>query len=80
MIFTPDMTPGSTYPGETMSDGRAVMDVSVEDRQRYLDAQDGTWTLVTDTKTGTSWEVRRADCGAGCRCAAEARTPALVDA
>jgi hypothetical protein len=30
------------------------------------------WQEVVDW-TGNAWEVRRADCGAGCKCAAEAR-------
>lgn len=31
------------------------------------------WTETTDLITGHAIEVRRADCGAGCRCAGEVR-------
>ncbi len=31
------------------------------------------WTLVVDSIGGHEWLVRRADCGLGCRCAAEAQ-------
>jgi hypothetical protein len=31
------------------------------------------WYATTDLRTGLSVEIRRADCGAGCKCAAEVR-------
>lgn len=71
-VFTPDVVAGATYPGETMPDGRAVMFVT-RGTSRALGDQ---WMTVRDRATGTDWEVRRADCGAPCRCAAEARPPA----
>lgn len=39
-----------------------------------------TWHDTTDERTGLAVQVRRADCGAGCRCAAEVRLdPSLPD-
>lgn len=37
------------------------------------------WTEVTDLLTGHTIAVRRADCGAGCRCAAEVKLISYAD-
>lgn len=48
--------------------GRAL--VRLEDRDALNEDE---WTATTDLITGEAVEVRRADCGLGCRCAGEVR-------
>lgn len=74
-IFTPRIIEG-TYPGKTMTDGRAVMSLGAEDRRRYDEMPrypEVDPIKVTDLNTNTQWWVRPADCGADCFCAAEAK-------
>lgn len=49
-------------------DGRAL--VRLEDRDALNEDE---WTKTTDLITGRAVEVRRADCGLGCKCAGEVR-------
>lgn len=60
---------------EEDSAGRSV--VRLED-PHVLDLDE--WTEVTDLLTGHTVAVRRADCGAGCRCAAEVKLVKRKDA
>lgn len=48
---------------------RVVLIVSEEDREKVLHRPDR--VTVTDLVTGFQHRLRRADCGAGCRCAVE---------
>lgn len=64
-------------PESVMDDGRIRLDVAPDDLAAFdalppygAPAAD-TETVVTDA-TGRAWIVRRAACGAGCACAAEA--------
>lgn len=75
-IFTPNITSG-TFTGESMDDGRAIMRLNEEDAQAWAALGDRGSVVVTDQTTGTRWNARRANCGAGCRCAA-AVTPVAV--
>lgn len=72
-IFTPRIKGNEPFPGETMKDGRAVMQLTRTDQLAWIDAKlNNSTTTVTDQTTGTRWLVNRADCGLGCMCAAEA--------
>ena len=71
-LFTPWLVVPDSYAGPTMDDGRAEMQLTAADLDAYYAGGDN-WTQVTDQVTSTQWLVRRADCGAGCRCAAEAK-------
>lgn len=42
------------------------------DRQAIWEAPEGDWVAVEHLETGEAWNVRRVDCGGGCRCACEA--------
>lgn len=79
-IFTPMLMEGETYDGETMDDGRAKMEISAEDSERFVKAQpergfrtNPQWVKVTDLSTDSQWMVRPASCGADCYCGAEAK-------
>jgi hypothetical protein len=80
MAFTP-MVEGeliSEVKGMTVNDHmgldtiRVRMEISSEDYENYHKYGDcAIGYAVTDIPTGIQVMVRRADCGAGCRCAAE---------
>lgn len=73
-IFTPRPVAG-TDPGPfpVWEDGwRREMYVSGADRRAFDDAKwSNAWVPMTDLDTGLTVLARQADCGAGCRCAAE---------
>lgn len=51
---------------------RVGMDISELDYNRYhANRDDETGVAITDRKSGVVVSVTRADCGAGCRCAAQ---------
>jgi hypothetical protein len=80
MVFTP-MVEGeliSEVKGMMVNDYmgldtiRVRMDISSQDYENYHKYGDcETGYAITDQATGIQVMVRRADCGAGCRCAAE---------
>jgi hypothetical protein len=80
ITFTPTISEGE-YAGEFLDDGRARMQITPEDYQKYGlgqvretgDGRKPTWVTITDQATKTVWEVRSAPCGEPCYCAAEAR-------
>lgn len=78
-IITPRVAYGEA-PGpflllEDERDGRRRMYLSRADHKRYLQSkwEGDPWVRVTDLVTGLAVELRQADCGLGCRCAAEYR-------
>jgi hypothetical protein len=56
----------TAFEGDSM--GRALVRL---DDPHALDTDE--WTEVTDQLTGHTVAVRRADCGLGCKCAAEVK-------
>lgn len=56
----------NAYEGDTM---RRVL-VRPEDPSAVRSDE---WTPTVDLRTGLAVAIRRADCGAGCRCAAEVK-------
>lgn len=47
--------------------------VLVSEYRQHRASEDDEWTTVTDQQSGLRVQVRRAPCGAGCRCAMAVR-------
>ena len=47
------------------------LQIEVEEDIDVHDLSDDQVVTVTDLRTGIDYDIRRADCGAGCRCALE---------
>lgn len=68
---------------DSMTGGKVVLSLDTDDSRRWSEQRDdetgleydeyGVWITVHDKTTDKDYEVRTAPCGAGCRCAAQAR-------
>lgn len=72
-LFTPWLVVPDSYDGPTMDDGRPKMQITYADADRFHAAGRDEWIEITDHVTGAQWLARQSECGAGCRCAAEAK-------
>lgn len=70
-----DATADALSPLADDTEDRVVIETDVELPESRVGVADP-WITTTDAITGLTIEVRRASCGAGCRCAMEVRVPA----
>lgn len=70
-IIRQEVTEGVSISPNLPSGQRVVMLVSPEDARNVLTIGEYEILVVTDLVTGFEHQLRRADCGLGCRCAVE---------